>query len=178
MEESPRPTSGEPEAVASPSPEETTPVDDVEALRQRVAELERKAEERLQQWQRVQADFINFRRRVEQEREEQAKFAASTLVADLLSVLDDFERAFQTLPVDLQRLTWIGGVALIHRKLEAILERHGLQPIEALGKEFDPYEHEAVLREDDTSTKVVAELQRGYKLHNRVLRPTLVKLGK
>jgi molecular chaperone GrpE len=97
-------------------------------------------------------------------------------------VLDDFERAFQALPPELRTLTWVEGVALIWQKVYAILQARGLSPIEAIGTEFDPYVHEAVLREEDADpselTSVVAELQRGYRFHDRVLRASLVKIGR
>jgi molecular chaperone GrpE len=96
--------------------------------------------------------------------------------------MDDFERAFAALPAELRRLTWVEGVYMIWNKTLAIFEARGLTPIEATGRDFDPREHEAVMREDDSDpseqTVVVAELQRGYRFHDRVLRPTLVKVGR
>jgi molecular chaperone GrpE len=87
-----------------------------------------------------------------------------------------------SLPTDLRTLTWIEGVYLIGQKLYASLQQRGLSPIDADGQEFDPHLHEAVLREDDAegaeSLVVVQELQRGYRFHDRVLRPTLVKVGR
>jgi molecular chaperone GrpE len=97
-------------------------------------------------------------------------------------VLDDFERAFASLPPDLRSLTWIEGVYLIGQKLYASLQARGLSPIDAAGQDFDPHLHEAVLREDDAEGAdqlvVVQELQRGYRFHERVLRPTMVKVGR
>lgn len=176
-------------AAEQESPAETpTPVAEVEALRAEVerltaeAEAQRqRAEENLQGWQRAQADFSNYRRRQEQEQADRAKFAELPLVRDLLQVLDDLDRAWQTLPRELLGLTWVWGLKLIDDKLRGTLAAHGLAPIEAQGKEFDPYLHEAVMREDGETaelTTVVAELQRGYKLRERVIRPSLVKVGK
>jgi len=141
--------------------------------------LRAEKEDQFRSWQRTQADFVNFRRRIEQERVDFIKSAEAGLIHDLLPVLDDLERAIASLPVDLRGLTWVDGVLLIERKLAAILEQHGLTPIEALGNQFDPNEHEAVLREGEPgeATTVTAELQRGYRLNDRVLRPTLVKVG-
>jgi molecular chaperone GrpE len=134
---------------------------------------------RLRGWQRSQADFVNFRRRVDQERSELLKLAESGLILDLLPVVDDLERALVGLPPELQGLTWVEGILLIERKLKSVLEAHGVKPIEALGKEFDPREHEAVMRDGDPdeATTVVSELQRGYRMHDRVLRPAMVKVG-
>ena len=104
------------------------------------------------------------------------------MTLELLRVLDDFERAFVALPVELRSLTWIEGVYMIGQKLYALLQARGLTPIEAQDQEFDPFLHEAVLREEGAegsdSLVVVQELQRGYRFHERVIRPTMVKVGK
>ncbi len=153
---------------------------DIEQLRAELEASRARADENLRHWQRTQADFMNYRRRAEQERADIVKYAESQLILELLSALDDFDRAMETMPRDLTKFTWVQGIVLIDRKIRSILERHGLTPIEALGKEFDPYYHEAVMREDGEAgehTMVVAELQKGYKLHDRVLRPALVKVG-
>jgi molecular chaperone GrpE len=148
-------------------------------LEQQLEALRAEKDEQYRGWQRTQADFVNYRRRMEQERSELIKSAEAGLIHDLLPVLDDLERAIASLPSDLHGLTWVDGVLLIERKLAAMLEQHGLSPIEALGKEFDPTEHEAVLREGEPgeATTVTAELQMGYRRYDRVLRPTLVKVG-
>lgn len=170
-----------PAGEAAPAPAEEAPAEELARLRAELEAAQRRAEENLKNWQRTQADFINYRRRQEQEQSERVKQAGAGLMRDLLPVLDDLERAFATLPPALYGLTWIEGLVLIDRKLRATLERHGLTPIEAFGKPFDPFEHEAVLREEgepSDQTVVVAELQRGYRLHDRVLRPTMVKVGR
>lgn len=153
---------------------------EVEALHASLEEEKAKAEDYLKNWQRAQADFINFKRRTEQERVEQTKFANSALILKIIPVLDDFERAFATLPREVEGIPWLEGIALIERKLRFILEQEGVTPIEALGNDFDPNLHEAVLLEEGTDPQhgvVVAELQKGYKLHDRVIRPTMVKVG-
>jgi molecular chaperone GrpE len=154
--------------------------DSVEALRAQLEELAAEKDAQLAAWQRTQADFANYRRRTEQERGELVRMAEAGLIRELLPVLDDLERAIDGLPPELRGMTWVDGILFIDRKLRAALELHGLKPIEALGKEFDPYEHEAVIREGDPSeaTAVTGELQKGYRLHDRVLRPTLVKVGR
>ncbi|MEW6230675.1 MAG: nucleotide exchange factor GrpE, partial [Chloroflexota bacterium] len=154
---------------------------ELEALKKDLEEEKTKSANFLAGWQRAQADFINYRRRAEQERNDLVKFANATLVMKLLSVLDDFERAFATVPRELLGLTWIEGIALIVRKMRAVLEQEGLTPIEALGADFDPQLHEAIIHEegsDEHDGKVVAELQKGYKFQDRVIRPTLAKVGK
>ncbi len=149
------------------------------SLQEQIDALRLEKDEQFRGWQRTQADFVNFRRRTEQERSDLIKSAEASLISDLLPVLDDLERAIASLPGDLRGLTWVDGILLIERKLAAMLEQHGLKPIEALGEEFDPNEHEAVLRDGEPgeATTVTGELQTGYRLNDRVLRPTLVKVG-
>lgn len=156
------------------------PAETVESLREQIEGLRAEKEEQLRGWQRTQADFVNYRRRVEQEREELVKAAEAGLALDLLPVLDDLDRALASLPHELAGLTWVEGILLIERKLRVVLEAHGLKPIEALDREFNPIEHEAVLRDGEPgeATVVTAELQKGYRFRDRVLRPTLVKVGK
>lgn len=151
--------------------------EDVPNLQARLAEERQKAESNHASWQRTAADFANFKRRTEQERSEAAKFATSMLIMHLLPVVDDLERALANLPRELTGLTWIDGVELIHRKLEAVMEAQGLAPIEAIGHPFDPNMHEAVLRALGPEGQVLSELQRGYTLHGRVIRPSLVSVG-
>jgi len=153
---------------------------EVESLRQQVERLSAQSEDRLRQWQRAQADLVNFRRRVEQERSEHTKYANERLISRLLPVIDDFERAFAALPRELYSLTWVDGINLIAAKLMATLQQEGLRPIEALGQRYDPKLHEAIIVEpgvDPYLGKVTGELQRGYYLHDRVLRAALVKVG-
>jgi molecular chaperone GrpE len=151
--------------------------EDVEALKQSLAEEKEKAEGYLANWQRAQADFINYKRRSEQERQELGKFANSVLMLGLLPVLDDLERAFASVPGELAKLTWVDGVKLIERKLWATLEAQGLSQIKALGEPFDPKFHEAVRHGKGKEGMVVEELQKGYKLDDRVIRPAMVIVG-
>jgi molecular chaperone GrpE len=156
--------------------------EELERLRKELAEAQERADRYHSNWQRSAADFQNWKRRADQEKSDAGRAAEAGLTAELLSVLDDLERAFQSLPNELRTLTWVEGVAMVWQKMFSILQMRGLSPIDALGKEFDPRLHEAVLHEDDSDlseqTSVVAELQRGYRYHDRVLRATLVKVGK
>jgi molecular chaperone GrpE len=164
------------------------PADDLAAAQAKVTELEKElaeARERADRyhsnWQRSAADFQNWKRRTDQEKTELGRTAEGGMALQLLSVIDDFERAFVALPPDLRSLTWIEGVYMIGSKLFGMLQARGLSPIDAQGQEFDPHLHEAVLREDGAegsdSLVVVQELQRGYRFHERVIRPTMVKVG-
>ena len=157
--------------------QEVAEVEDITALNQALAEEKAKAEGYLANWQRAQADFINYKRRSEQEREEIGKFANSMLMLSLLPVLDDLERAFNAIPSKLDEFTWVDGVRLIWRKLQTSLEAQGLSQIKAEGEPFDPNLHEAAMQGKGKEGMVVEELQKGYKLHDRVIRPTKVVVG-
>ena len=154
-----------------------TEVEDVESLKQALAEEKARAETNLAGWQRAQADFVNYKRRTEQEKEEIGNFANSMLVFNLLPILDDLERALDSISDDIAGLGWVDGIILIERKLRGILEAQGLSPIEALGEPFDPYLHEAVRQDKGEEGMVVEELQKGYKFCDRVIRPSRVVVG-
>lgn len=152
--------------------------EDIESLNKALAEEKEKAEKYLANWQRAQADFVNYKRRNEQERSEVVNYANSTLISNVLPVLDDLERALASVPEELAESRWVDGVRHIYRKLQSILDAHGVSVIEAEGKEFDPNIHEAVMSVEGEEGKVIEETQKGYKLRNRVIRPTKVKVGK
>lgn len=149
-------------------------------LMNQLEEEKARAERCMANWQRAEADLANFKRRAEQERAEYTRFANASVIGKLLPVLDDFERAMGAVPKEQQSVGWLDGLRLIDRKLKTILEQEGVTPIEALGKQFDPHVHEAVLTEEGEGDLdvVVDELQKGYRLHDRVLRPTMVKVGR
>ncbi len=161
--------------------EEAEKSEDLEALRKALEEAKAKAAEYLEGWQRTQAEFANYKKRNEKERKELIEFANAGLITKLLPILDDFERAFKTLPSSLMNLTWIDGIGLIYRKLQAILEAEGLTPIETAGESFDPKFHEAISYEESEEYeegKIIEDVQKGYKLRDRVLRPALVRVSK
>jgi molecular chaperone GrpE len=154
---------------------------ETDALRERLERVEQEAAENKAGWQRAAADFANYRRRTEQEREQMLGLANELLLRKLLAVVDDFDRALAAMPRELSHLGWIEGIWAIDRKLRALLESEGLTPIEAAGRPFDPREHEAVVHEETTSVPdgtVISELQRGYRIRDRVLRPALVTVAK
>ena len=152
--------------------------DEIESLKKALADEKEKSEKYLANWQRAQADFVNFKRRNEQERAEVVNYANSTLISNVLPVLDDLERALASVPEEFAESPWVGGIRHIYRKLLSVLEAHGVSAIEAEGKDFDPNFHEAVMSVEGDEGKVVEETQKGYKLRNRVIRPTKVKVGK
>ncbi len=145
---------------------------------QKIVEDEKaKAERYLANWRRAEADFDNYKKHFEQERAEASRFANAALILNLLPVLDDLDRAFNSLPDKLAQLTWTDGIRLIHRKLQTTLETQGVTEIKALGETFDPSIHEAVGQTVGEEGKVIKEVQRGYKLHGRVIRPAFVVVG-
>lgn len=166
-----------PEAEAAPS--ESAQADPVEAsIEEQLAAAKEEARKYLGNWQRAEADFQNYKRRVEQERDENRRFASAALIINTLPILDDLERALGSLDARLAGLTWFEGVALIHRKLMLLLENAGVTVIQAEGQQFDPSVHESVTQAEGEEGKVLAEVQRGYKLYDRVLRPAMVVVGK
>ena len=156
---------------------EVAEIEDIETLKQALAEAKARAEANLAGWQRAQADFVNYKKRSEQEREEIGRFANSMLMLSLLPILDDLERAFISVPPRLAKLSWVEGIKLIERKLWASLEAQGLSQIKALGEPFDPNLHEAVRQDKGKEGIVIEELQKGYILNDRVIRPTMVVVG-
>ncbi len=165
------------EGSASEGTPEVTGLEDAEALAQALDKETARAEANLAGWQRAQADYINYRRRSEQEKEEVVKFANTVLVLSLLPILDDWERAFAAIPPELAGADWVDGIRLIDRKLRATLEAQGLTQIEALGETFDPNLHEAVRQDSGREGIVVGEVEKGYKFRDRVIRPAKVVVG-
>jgi molecular chaperone GrpE len=145
----------------------------------RIRELEEKIEELKGQLLRVHADFDNFRKRTRQEKEDLVKYAAKGVILDLLAVVDNFDRALSALPDEEAYRDVRTGVEMVHRQLLSVLEKHGVQPMDVVGKPFDPALHEAVMQEPADGKEagiVVQELQKGYTIHGKVLRPAMVKV--
>ncbi len=158
--------------------EEAVTQETVEELKAQLEQAKAEAERYLNNWRRAEADFANYKKRVEQEREEVRRFANASLIINILPVLDDLERALSSLDARLAGLTWFDGIRLIYRKLQIVLENAGVQEIPAEGQTFDPRVHEAIHYAEGEEGKVLAVAQKGYKLHDRVLRPALVIVGK
>lgn len=129
---------------------------------------------------RAAAEFANARRRAELRADSEVRSSRERLLSNVLPVVDDFDRAFQSVPDDARESTWVEGFALIQRKLQNTLQREGVTPIEAKGQPFDATRHQAVMVEmaDDVPSDTVLEvLQQGYMLDDRVLRPAMVKVA-
>jgi len=146
-----------------------------------LADLQRERDDFKDRWLRKGAEFDNYRKRIERERREQADQSVVDLLQDLLLVVDDFDRA---LTVDAEGEgagAYRKGVELIHGKLHDLLRKQGLKPIDALGADFDPNIHQAVVHEESPEHRegeVIGELRKGYLLNDRLLRPAMVKVAK
>lgn len=156
---------------------EFTEVDDIELLKQVLTEEREKSAANLTGWQRAQADLMNYRRRAEQEKEEIGRFGNTAILLSLLPVMDDLERALTSIPDDLAKHSWVNGIRLIERKLQANLEAQGVSQIKALGEPFNPNLHEAMMQGKGKEGTVVEEIEKGYKLNDRLIRPSKVVVG-
>ncbi len=145
-----------------------------------VAEMQRERDDFRDRWLRKSAEFDNYRKRVDRERREQADQKVVDLLLELLAVVDDFDLALKA-DAGKGSSSYRKGVEIIHAKLHDLLRKQGVKPIEALGADFDPNIHQAVLHEDSPGRRdgeVIAELRRGYRLGERLLRPAMVKVAK
>jgi molecular chaperone GrpE len=149
----------------------------VAALQKELAEAKKQAEENLAAWQRTQADFSNYRRRMVQEQQDRLLNANASLFCDILPVLDDLELAINHIPEEHTKSKWVEGVRLVERKFKSILEKQGVKPILTLGMAFDPKLHEAIKQEKGPEGAVIAEVQKGYTLNGRLIRPSRVIVG-
>ncbi|MBS4194739.1 nucleotide exchange factor GrpE [Lederbergia citri] len=146
----------------------------------KISELEKKLDESENRYLRLYADFENFRRRSQLEKESSEKYRSQSLITNLLPAIDNFERALQIEPNDEQSKALLEGVRMVYRSIIDVLKDEGAEQIEAVGQEFDPNYHQAVMQTDDPefgSNIVVEEFQKGYKLKDRVIRPSMVKVN-
>lgn len=164
--------------------ETTEPVEptatDAPAGPDELTEARRELNEMRDRWLRKTAEFDNYRKRIERERREQSDQAVVDVLESLLPVVDDFDRAL-TVEAGPEADAYRKGVELIHAKLHDLLKKRGVRPIEALGADFDPNIHQAVVHEaspDHRDGEVIEVLQKGYMLGDRLLRPAMVKVAK
>ena len=149
-------------------------------LQQRVQQMEQESSSFKDQYMRAVAELRNYKRRVEQDRGDLIRSAGAGVLMKMLPILDDLDLAMSHVPEEIANSPWFNGVKLVQTKLQTMLEGEGVKPIEALGQPFDPNVHEAVMHEPaggEMAGKVTAELRRGYTLNDRVIRPTMVKVG-
>ncbi len=147
---------------------------------QETQEKAKLAEERFDRLLRLQAEFENYRKRVNRERGEFIRYALEDLICDLLPVVDNFERAIASAHQHDNSHALLQGVEMVYKQVRDILAKRGLERIETLGKKFDPREHEAVMQvesEEHPDNTVIEESLAGYKLKNKVIRPAMVKVS-
>jgi molecular chaperone GrpE len=149
------------------------------ALLEEIAQLQKQRDEYLDQLQRSRAEFANYQKRSKSQAEADRNYAVGTLARDMLDAIDNLERATEAL-----RASGASGITegldMVHRQLLATLAKHGVEPIDALGQPFDPNQHEAMIQQPDAEHPegtVVAELSKGYRIRDRVLRPSKVAVS-
>ena len=165
------PVSAAPSATEAISPETSA---ELEAIRAQ-------ADEYLDGWQRSRAEFANYKKRIEREQEDARARTTAGVITKILPIADDLERALRDRTDADDSGAWAAGIELIHRKLTALLEAEGVEPIPAEGEVFNPELHEAVTYEandDHNEGQVIEVIQQGYRLGERVLRPARVRVAK
>jgi molecular chaperone GrpE len=163
-------------APSSPSPESATPAE-LDQLRIERDGLRVERDEVRDTLLRRQAEFDNFRKRTERERQEQVQYASMEVVGDLLPILDDFDRA---LTADTSSPEYAKGIQLIYQRMAESLKKTGLEPIDATGKPFDPHLHQAIERVETNAAPdntVLGEFQKGYHFKGKLLRPSMVRVA-
>jgi molecular chaperone GrpE len=163
------------------SSEDLEPVDGSTQTAVDAGELQRQRDEYYERLLRKTAEFDNYRKRIERERQQVTEAAAADLIAELLPLVDDFERALKSEAGDPGADAYRRGVELIHKQLLELLRKRGVRPIDAVGADFDPHYHQAVAHEHVEGRRdgeVTEEFRRGYMLGDRLLRPAMVKVAK
>jgi molecular chaperone GrpE len=145
-----------------------------------MTKVQKQAQEYLDGWQRERAEFSNYRKRVENQLKDSYQNASLELLKKLIPIIDDYERAMNSVPEASNGQPWLDGITLIYRKFQKILEEYGVAAVDPVGEPFDPNLHEAVGTDDSTDAKsghVTTCLQKGYVYCDRVLRPALVRVA-
>ncbi|MEC4201958.1 MULTISPECIES: nucleotide exchange factor GrpE [Bacillus] len=164
-------------AAEADAPAEDT---QTEMLEKQLKELQERLEEKENKLLRVQADFENYKRRARLDLEAAEKYRSQRIISDLLPALDNFERALQIDSDNEQTKSLLQGMEMVHRQILEALKNEGVEQIPSVGEQFDPNMHQAVMQVEDEayeSNAVVEELQKGYKLKDRVIRPSMVKVN-
>lgn len=152
-----------------------------EDLQTKLNELEKKANEYLDGWQRARAEFANYKKRVEREQAQTYQLASSAVLKKFLDVVDDLERALKNCPPEIAATDWGQGIELIYRKILSIMESEGVTKMEAEGQQFDPNLHEAISYEEVegySEGKIIEVVKQGYLVGDRVLRPAMVRVAR
>ncbi|WP_456278228.1 nucleotide exchange factor GrpE [Bacillus sp. AK128] len=155
-------------------------VDELTQALEKVKEQEAALDEKENKLLRLQADFDNYRRRAKLDMEAAQKYRAQSLVSDILPALDNFERALKVETEDEKMKSLLQGMDMVYRQLVEALKKEGVEAIDSAGHPFDPHLHQAVMQVEDTSFEsntVIEEFQKGYKLKDRIIRPSMVKVN-
>ncbi|MCA9908364.1 MAG: nucleotide exchange factor GrpE [Anaerolineae bacterium] len=160
--------------------EATAPEGDSETLQAQIIEVQQKAGEYLEGWQRARAEFANYKKRVERELSENHQTSMGTAFKSLLPIVDDFDRALANVPDEIKDNPWVNGIAMVQRKLYKMMEDNGVVAFDPVGEMFDPNRHEAIGTDpesDAPSGQITLTMQRGYMIGDRVLRPAMVRVA-
>ena len=167
-------TSAEGETVTIPLKDYAAQLEELDDMRQKVDEFS-------DGWQRERAEFANYRKRVDRDREMERQNSKIDVIKKYLAVNDDFERALKNIPQESVQAAWLEGLKLIEQKLKNLLDGEGIAPIPAENKAFDPVLHEAISHEENPdfeSGQIIEVVQKGYTIGDRVIRPALVRVAK
>ena len=159
----------------------TIPLKEYAAQLEEIDDLKKKTDEFSDGWQRERAEFANYRKRIERDRETERQNSKIDIIKKYLAVHDDFERAMKNLPPDSVQAAWSDGLKLINQKLKNLLEGEGIATIPVENVAFDPVLHEAISHEENPdfeSGQIIEVVQKGYTIGDRVIRPALVRVAK
>ena len=162
------------------SEEITLTPEEIEEIKAKNIDLDEKAKEYLDGWQRARAEFANYKKRIAREHGVFHQTARGEVIKMYLDIADDLKRALEEKPASSDGESWADGIEIIYQKLIGRLEAEGITPMEVLGQEFDPNIHEALMKEENEdfeSGQIVAVMQEGYWIGDKVLRPALVKVA-
>ncbi|MFC3039109.1 nucleotide exchange factor GrpE [Virgibacillus xinjiangensis] len=168
------------EVIDSDESSEKSEDSETDALQEQIDQLKKEKQEAEDRVLRIQAEFDNYKKRTQKEKEAARKYKSEDLVTELLPALDNFERALQV-EVNEATSSLVDGITMVYNQLKAALASQGVEEIETEGKEFDPTLHHAVMQAEDEnfdSNIIVEELQKGYILKDKVIRPSMVKVNK
>ena len=160
--------------------DETESADPLEELKASLDEMEKKADEYLDGWQRSRAEFANYKKRILREHSDVHQSAKGEVIKLYLDIADDLKRALEGMPKSKEVQNWAAGIEIIYEKLMKRLEAEGVKPMKALGEEFDPNIHEALMKEENDeyeSGQIIEVMQEGYWIGDKVLRPALVRVA-
>ena len=170
----------ETEQIEEPAASENIELDEIEILRDELDALQQQSADYLDGWQRERAEFANYKKRMERERQQLQNNIAGNIIRKYLEILDDLERVLQNQPADDDGASWVEGIELVYRKFLSALEAEGVVPMEVAGQQFDPNLHEAISQEpseDLESGQIIDVVRNGYLIGERVLRPATVRVA-